>query len=53
MLQREATNGIELTIAKFNTFYAFKQPDVFEPLFAVKIIIKKTQQLDLHFLKQF
>ena len=31
MLQREATNGIELTIAKFNAFYAFKPPDVFEP----------------------
>ena len=31
MLQREATNGIELTTALLNTFYAFKPPDVFEP----------------------
>ena len=31
MLVREATNGIELTIAKLKTFYAFKAPNVFDP----------------------
>ena len=31
MLQREAKNGLELTIARLNTFYAFKPPDVFDP----------------------
>ena len=31
MFQREATNGLELTIAKLNTFYAFKPPNVFSP----------------------
>jgi hypothetical protein len=31
MLQREAKNGIELIIAPLNTFYAFKEPNVFEP----------------------
>ena len=31
MLVREATNGIDLTIAKLTNFYAFKPPDVFEP----------------------
>ena len=31
MLEREATNGIELTISKLNKFYAFKEKDVFNP----------------------
>ena len=31
MLEREATNGIELTIANMTTFYAFKTPNVFDP----------------------
>jgi hypothetical protein len=31
MLQRDAKNGLELKIAKLNTFYAFKEPNVFEP----------------------
>jgi hypothetical protein len=31
MLQREAKNGVELKIAKLNTFYEFKPPNVFEP----------------------
>ena len=31
MLQREASNGIDLTIAKLTTFYAFKPPNVFDP----------------------
>jgi hypothetical protein len=31
MLQRYAKNGLELKIAKLNTFYAFKKPNVFEP----------------------
>ena len=31
MLKREASNGLELTIAKLNTFYAFKPPNVFNP----------------------
>ena len=31
MLQREATNGIELSISSLNTFYAFKPPNLFEP----------------------
>ena len=31
MLEREANNGIELTLSKLNMFYAFKYPDVFNP----------------------
>ena len=31
MLQREATNGIDLTIADLTTFYAFRPPNVFDP----------------------
>ena len=31
MLQREAKNGLKLTIARLNTFYMFKPPDVFDP----------------------
>ena len=31
MLQRGATNGIELITADLNLFYAFKPPDVFDP----------------------
>ncbi len=31
MLARDASNGIDLTIAKLTTFYAFKAPNVFEP----------------------
>jgi hypothetical protein len=31
MLQRHAKNGIELKLARLNTFYAFKLPNVFDP----------------------
>ena len=31
MLKREAKNGIELKLARLNTFYAFKFPNVFDP----------------------
>ena len=31
MLQRDATNGIELTTALLNKFNAYKPPNVFEP----------------------
>ena len=31
MLQRDSSNGIDLTLAKLTTFYAFKPPNVFDP----------------------
>ena len=31
MLVRDAKNGIDLTLAKLTTFYAFKPPNVFDP----------------------
>jgi hypothetical protein len=31
MLQRDSSNGIDLTLAKLTTFYAFKTPNVFDP----------------------
>jgi hypothetical protein len=31
MLERSGSNGIELTISKLNTFYAFKEDETFDP----------------------
>ena len=31
MLERSGSNGIELTIAKLNKFYAFKEDETFDP----------------------